>query len=244
MILFCVTENSHKFSFVIWATIDIAREFLWNVNQFFESLYIPPLGIIYPPANMSSNTQQHIVILLQNGKSCHQVAAQMHVSYSTVQRLYSSVKDSLPKHPGGYPKQLIANDQHPLARESPLEQLILAHNSRDFQTSISLSKQLWIPKKGMCQDCHRAENITSFKGLLAEELWSTTTVLWRAGAGWISHMRLILMGWGQMGGPRYGQNMGLAWSTITPVDCQVWGQILDWWFGATHLPKKWTIYAW
>ena len=36
--------------------------------------------------------------VLQNGKSCHQVAAQMHVSYSTVQRLYSYVKYSLPKH--------------------------------------------------------------------------------------------------------------------------------------------------
>jgi len=105
-------------------------------------VYIPPLGIIYPPANMSSNTQQHIVTLLQNGKSCHQVAAQMDVSYSTVPRLHSSVKDSLPKHPGGHPRQLIANGQHPLARKSPLEQLILAHNSRDFQASISLSKQL------------------------------------------------------------------------------------------------------
>jgi len=105
-------------------------------------VYIPPLGIIYPPVNMSSNTQQHIVTLLQNGKSCHQMAAQMHVNYSTVQILYSSVKDSLPKLPGGHPRQLIANDQHPLSRKSPLEQPILAHNSRDFQTSISLSKQL------------------------------------------------------------------------------------------------------
>jgi len=107
----------------------------------------------------------------------------MHVSYSTVQRLYSSVKDSLPKHPGGHPRQLVANDQQPLARKSPLEQLILLHNSRDFQTSISLSKQVWIPKKGRSQDCHRAEKAISFKGSLAEELWSTTTGLWRAGAG-------------------------------------------------------------
>jgi len=90
-------------------------------------VYIPPLGIICPPVNMSSNTQQHIVTLLQNGKSCQQMAAQMHVSYSTVQRLYSSVKDSLPKHPGGHPRQLIANDPHPLARKSPLEQLVLPH---------------------------------------------------------------------------------------------------------------------
>jgi len=64
----------------------------------------------------------------------------MHVSYSTVQILYSSVKDSLHKHPGGHPRQLIAYDQHP--RKSPLEQLILAHNSRDFQASITSSKQL------------------------------------------------------------------------------------------------------
>jgi len=40
----------------------------------------------------------------------------MHVSYSTVQRLYSYVKDSLPKRPGWHPRQLIANDQFPLAQ--------------------------------------------------------------------------------------------------------------------------------
>jgi len=44
------------------------------------------------------------------------VAAQMHVSYSTVQRLYSYGKDSLPKHPGWHPRQLIANDQFLLAQ--------------------------------------------------------------------------------------------------------------------------------
>jgi len=69
----------------------------------------------------------------------------MHVSYFTVQRLYSYVNDSLPKHPGGHPRQLIANDQFLLAKESPLEQLILAHNSRDFQTSLPPSKLLLIP---------------------------------------------------------------------------------------------------
>ena len=40
----------------------------------------------------------------------------MHVSYSTVQRLYSYVNDSLPKHPGWHPRQLMANDQFPLAQ--------------------------------------------------------------------------------------------------------------------------------
>ena len=35
-----VTRNSHEFSFVPLATIDLARKFLPNVNQFFESLYI------------------------------------------------------------------------------------------------------------------------------------------------------------------------------------------------------------
>src|ERR1700749_533473 len=40
MILFLVDRNSHEFSFVLWATIDLARKFLPNVNQFFESLYV------------------------------------------------------------------------------------------------------------------------------------------------------------------------------------------------------------
>ena len=40
MILFFVVRNSHRFSFVFWATIGLARKFLPNVNQFFESLYL------------------------------------------------------------------------------------------------------------------------------------------------------------------------------------------------------------
>ena len=40
MILFFVTKNFHEFSFVFWATIDLARNFFPNVNQFFESLYM------------------------------------------------------------------------------------------------------------------------------------------------------------------------------------------------------------
>ena len=39
-ILFFVTENFHEFSFVICATIGLARKNLPNVNQFFESLYM------------------------------------------------------------------------------------------------------------------------------------------------------------------------------------------------------------
>ena len=37
-ILSFVIKNSHEFSFVLWATIDLARKNLPNVNQFFESL--------------------------------------------------------------------------------------------------------------------------------------------------------------------------------------------------------------
>ena len=40
MILCFVIKNSHEFSFVFWATIDLARKFFPNVNQFFESLYV------------------------------------------------------------------------------------------------------------------------------------------------------------------------------------------------------------
>ena len=40
MIISFVVRNSHRFSFVFWATIGLARIFLPNVNQFFESLYV------------------------------------------------------------------------------------------------------------------------------------------------------------------------------------------------------------
>jgi transposase len=66
---------------------------------------------------MSPNTRQLIVTLLQNGKSCHQVAAQLYVSYSMVQRVYTSIKDSLPQHLGGCPRKLTTCDQRLLARK-------------------------------------------------------------------------------------------------------------------------------
>jgi transposase len=66
---------------------------------------------------MSPNTWQLIVTLLQNGKSCHQVAAQLYVSYSMVQRVYTSIKDSLPQHLGGCPRKLTTCDQRLLARK-------------------------------------------------------------------------------------------------------------------------------
>jgi len=66
---------------------------------------------------MSSTTQQLIIDLLQNGKSCCQVASQLHVSYSMVQGCYSSIKDSLPQHLGGCPRKLTASDQCLLARK-------------------------------------------------------------------------------------------------------------------------------
>jgi transposase len=66
---------------------------------------------------MSSTMWQLIITLLQSGKSCRQVAAQLNVSYSTVQRLYSSIKDSLPKHLGGHPRRLTGYDERLLARK-------------------------------------------------------------------------------------------------------------------------------
>jgi transposase len=66
---------------------------------------------------MSPNTWQLIVTLLQNGKSCRQVAAQLYVSYSMVQRVYTPIKDSLPQHLGGRPRKLTTCDQRLLARK-------------------------------------------------------------------------------------------------------------------------------
>ena len=86
------------------------------MNQFFCSLYYPRASST-PPVNMSSTTWQLIITLLQNGKSCHQVAAQLDVSYSMVQKLYSSIKDSLPKCSGGCPRSLTATSQRLLARK-------------------------------------------------------------------------------------------------------------------------------
>jgi transposase len=55
---------------------------------------------------MYSTTWQTITTLLKNGQSCRQVAAQMHVSFSTVQRLYTTIKHTLPRKYGGCPAKV------------------------------------------------------------------------------------------------------------------------------------------
>jgi len=147
-------------------------------------VYIPPLGIIYPPANMSSNTQQLIGTLVQNGKHCHQVAAQMHVSYSTVQRLYSSVEDSLPKHPGGWAMStgLIAkgglgySTYMQLGRSSlPLAWCLVVSSSADWHCS---RIHLWVRVPGC---------ITSFPFLPYAMLTSSMVPLATAFSGFFVH---------------------------------------------------------
>jgi len=77
---------------------------------------MPPLGINYPLANMSSNTQQ---LLGLYSKMANPVTRWLPrcMSATLIQRLYSYVNDSLPKHPGWHPRQLMANDQFPLAQQ-------------------------------------------------------------------------------------------------------------------------------
>ena len=75
------------------------------------------LGDNHPSTTMSSPTQRTITTLLQNGKSCRQVAAQMHVSFSTVQRLYTTIKHTLPRKYGGRPAKLSTQDRRLLARK-------------------------------------------------------------------------------------------------------------------------------
>jgi transposase len=66
---------------------------------------------------MYSTTWQTITTLLKNGQSCQQVAAQMHVSFSTVQRLYTTIKHTLPRKYGGHPAKVTPQDRHHLARK-------------------------------------------------------------------------------------------------------------------------------
>ena len=66
---------------------------------------------------MPTETQHTILSLLQSGKSCHQVASQLHVSYSTVRRLYSKHRSTLPRQHGGCPTKLTPQDRHLLTRK-------------------------------------------------------------------------------------------------------------------------------
>ena len=66
---------------------------------------------------MSTDTNTLIITLLHNGKSIQQVADQLHVSFSMVQRLYKTISPSLPRNIGGCPARLTAHDQRLLTRK-------------------------------------------------------------------------------------------------------------------------------
>ena len=79
--------------------------------------YIACLGTIYPPCKhcppMPSNSS------LPSSKLTNPVDRWLppNVSYSTLQRLYSSISFSLPRHLGGCPTTLTTHDQQPLAQK-------------------------------------------------------------------------------------------------------------------------------
>src|SRR5882757_3778832 len=69
------------------------------------------------PTNMALDPWQLSLTLLQNGNSCHTVAAKTHLSYSTVRRLYSTISHTLPRQHGGCPPKLLPQDQRTLIQK-------------------------------------------------------------------------------------------------------------------------------
>jgi len=85
--------------------------------KYVSITYIGPTSIITPPINMSTVSNQTILTLLQNGYSWHKVAAQIHVSHSTVRRHYSVISYTLPRQCGGHPARHSAQGQKPLVHK-------------------------------------------------------------------------------------------------------------------------------
>ena len=81
------------------------------------STSIAPLGIIYPTSKHALQHPATYHYPPPNGKSCWQAASQMNVSYSTVQRHYSSIGSSLPRYLSGCLTTLTTYDQQPLAQK-------------------------------------------------------------------------------------------------------------------------------
>lgn len=66
--------------------------------------------------SLSIDTQRTIISMLENGDSCHQIAARLGVGHSTVAELCSQITGSLTKNPGGCPVKLSLYDRHKLVR--------------------------------------------------------------------------------------------------------------------------------
>jgi len=68
--------------------------------------------------------------LLQNGYTCHKVAAQTHVSNSTASRPYSAISHAFPRQCAGHPANFLLKAKSPLFARPHLEQLVLPLNSK------------------------------------------------------------------------------------------------------------------
>ena len=66
---------------------------------------------------MTPDAKQLVITLLQDGYSCREVADRVHLSRTTVQRIYQTISPSLPRKLGGRPATLTAYDQRLLARK-------------------------------------------------------------------------------------------------------------------------------
>jgi len=85
--------------------------------KYVSITYIGLTSIITPPINMSAVSNQTILTLCQNGYSCYKVAAQTHVSHSTVRRHYFVISYTLPRQCGGHPARHSAQGQKPLVHK-------------------------------------------------------------------------------------------------------------------------------
>src|SRR5882757_1771275 len=92
------------------------------------------------PTNMALDPWQLSLTLLQNGNSCHTVAAKTHLSYSTVRRLCSTINHTSPGSMVGDQPSFHPKTKGPSSRKSPLEQPILPLNSRKLWIWIYVSR--------------------------------------------------------------------------------------------------------
>jgi hypothetical protein len=121
----------------------------------------------------------------------------MHVSFSTVQRLYTTIKHTLPRKYGGCPAKVTPQDRRHLARKVTSGAASTAaelKKSLDLDVCVQTIRNM-LKKEGL-RSAVKARK--PFPGVIGRQgwslLWSTRTGPWMTGLGSFGQMRVRLIG--------------------------------------------------
>src|SRR5258708_27466071 len=168
--------------------------------------------------SISQQTQNDIISLLEQGKSCRQIAQEIGVHYSTVSKFHLKLNFTPPKGKGGHPSKLTPTVIHHSI-------CIISIGKADTAVDVTKSLQETFPgtisastvRRGLKKSGLKAvvktkalffPNVIIERGLILPKPMNTG--LWKTGRGLFGQMRPKSIVWSQMGGSGCRKRRGRA----------------------------------